>query len=480
VGTSPKFAQEPDIPVVPGGGGNGPSRLSIALRSAFPAESSPFPRTLRGADLAILLGLFSFSTALLVLRAPVAFSKIFADDGQAFISGAARGFSVGSLFTEYRGYLSVLPRVVAASVVELPVGWWAVGLAIAAVATTAGTACVTFLVARWYVPQRALSGLLGLSVPLVPALRTESINSVANQQFVLVFAAFWWFLAPPRNTGRTLLRAVALLLIGLSAPLMFVLIPLPIARVVRYGRKELPLLVTTVGALLVQGSVHLFWSSTGRGGGVKAVANAAAAYGTDVFEATFGGFDFVKARTYAGVIGVVVAIGAAALGLWWLRRLAAARDEESECGVFARLEFLMVLSLLLSGLFMVVAVQFGGAGSHRYAVAPSLFLCTSLVAAVSRVAAAMFKPTTAHGDIRVRRRISGLAILGVSILIVLGWIRGFSASEYRRSGPTWSVSLAAARSTCRKADHPSTALVPIAPRGRGIGPWHVDVPCAVL
>src|SRR5262249_35058210 len=147
--------------------------------------------------------------------------------------------------------------------------------------------------------------LLGLSVPLVPALRTESINSVANLQFVLVFAAFWLFLASPRNAARTLLRCVALLLIGLSAPLMFVLIPLPIARWLRFGRGELPAFAATATALVVQLSAHLFWSSSARGGGATAAANAAAAYGTDVIEPTFGDFHLVEARTYAAALGVI-------------------------------------------------------------------------------------------------------------------------------------------------------------------------------
>ena len=213
---------------------------------------------------------------------------------------------------------------------------------------------------------------------------------------------------------------------------------------------------------------------------MKAIANAAAAYGTDVIEATFGGVDFVKAHTYAGIIGVVVSIGAVGLGVWWLRRITAARDEQSDSGALPRLEFLMMLSLLLSGLFMLVAVQFGGAGSHRYAVTPSLFLCTFLVASLSRVLIARFDHTMEHGHPRARVALLDCAILGVSILIMLGWVRGFSASEYRRSGPTWSVSLAAARSTCRKGDHASKVRVPIAPRGTGTGFWSIDLPCAVL
>ncbi len=427
---------------------------SRALNCAFPIHSSASRQTLSGMDRAIALGLVAVSTAVLTFRAPVAFSKIWADDGQ-FIESGVRELSVGSLFTTYRGYLNVIPRIVAGAIVQTPAGWWAVALATAAIAATAGTACLTFLVARWYIPQRTLCGLLGISVPLLPALRTESINSAANQHFLLVYAAFWLYLAPPRRTVRTILRSGAVLLIGLSSPLMFVLIPLPIARVIRYGRKELPLLIATACAVFAQGSAHLFWSSSSRsGGGLFAAADAAADYGLHVFQPTFGGFHLVGARSYAATFGVVVAIAAAWLGLWWLRRFLTARGDQPENLVLARSEFLMSLSLLLSGLFMIVEVQLGGS-SYRYAIAPSLFLCTFLAASASRLCAATFHPAVVHRQSRARRLFTGLTILGVSILVILGWARGFSASEYRRSGPTWSTSLASARSTCRATRHPT-------------------------
>ena len=452
---------------------------SDALRCAFPADSSTSRQVLSGTDRAIALGLFAISSAILAVRAPVAFSKIWADDGQ-FINSAVRGLPVGSVFTTYRGYLNVIPRIVAAAVAQTPARWWAAGLAAAAIAATAGTACITFLVARWYIPQRTLCALLGLSVSLVPAIRTESINSVANQHFLLVYAAFWLYLAPPRRTARTILRSVAVLLIGLSSPLMFVLIPLPIARFFRYGKKELPLLVATAVAVLAQASAHLFWSSSTRGGGgVAAAADAAADYGKDVFQPTFGGFHLVTSPAYAASFAVVLAIAAAGLGLWWLRRFPAVRGEQPENLGLARGEFLMALSLLLSGLFMLVEVQLGGT-SYRYAIVPSLFLCTFLAASASRLWVATFHPSLAHRQARASRLFAGLTILGVSILVILGWARGFSASEYRRSGPTWSASLASARATCRTTRPPTkTVLVPIAPLVEGT-PWSVRLDCGSL
>jgi hypothetical protein len=427
----------------------------------------------------LLNGLTILSAAVLVLRAPVAFTKIFADDGTEFVGHAARKISIGSFFTEYRGYLSLIPRAVAGSVVQFPTAWWAAGLAVAAVLVTASTAAVTYLVARWYLPQRALCAVLALSVSLVPAIRTESIDNVANLQFILVFAAFWLFLAPMRSQRATIFSALCVLLIGLSAPLMFVLLPLAIARVFRFGWRESPLLIATVGALLLQAIARLFWSSSARGGDVKSIGNAAVDYGRNVIEATFGGAHLPGGRVYEASLGGFVALGGVLLGVWWVRRLATMTDTQQQPA--ARLEFLMTASLLLSGLCMIVEVQFGGAGSYRYTVTPSLFLCTFLVASISRLWLALHDRASAPIFTPLRRRIAIIVLVSISAFVAVGWVRGFSASVYRRSGPSWSASLANARTTCRAANHPSDVLVPIAPtKISDHHPWLIDLECGSL
>jgi hypothetical protein len=454
--------------------------LRNALESAFPTDP-PAPATARSrSDTTIALGLLTVSAVVLVLRAPVAFTKIFADDGSEFIGSAAREISIGSFFTEYRGYLSVIPRAVAVLVVQFPTAWWAAGLAVAALLATASTAVITYLVARWYVPQRALCAVLAVAVSLVPAIRTESIDNVANLQFVLVFAAFWLFLAPMRSQRSTIVRALCVLLIGLSAPLMFVLLPLAIGRVLRFGRRESPLLVATVGALLVQAGARLFWSSSARGGDVKSLANAAVDYGRNVIEATFGGSHLPGGRIYEASLGGFVALGGVSLGVWWLRRLATMEDGTRQQQLAARLEFLMTASILLSGLCMIVEVQLGGAGSYRYAVTPSLFLCTFLAASLSRLWLALHECTSAPTFTPLRRRIASFVLVGVSALVAVGWAQGFSASVYRRSGPSWSTSVAHARAICRGANHPSHVDVRIAPEVSEHHFWVIDLECGSL
>ena len=166
----------------------------------------------------------------LALRAPVAFSKIWADDGPNSSVAPQRESRLDRSSPSTAAICCHPSRSSrhSSSNLRLVVGSRNCHRSHR---SHRGDRCLTFLVARWYIPQRTLCALLGLSVSLVPAIRTESINSVANQHFVLVFAAFWLFLAPPRNAARTIVRSVVVLLIGLSSPLMFVLIPLPIARV---------------------------------------------------------------------------------------------------------------------------------------------------------------------------------------------------------------------------------------------------------
>jgi hypothetical protein len=424
----------------------------------------------------LCVAVFACSAALLAARAPFAFSKVWADDGPMFLDPSRRGPSFGTLFIEYRGYLAVLPRLLALLIVQVPIESWAVGLAIAAVALTAGTAALTFWVARWYLPQRSVCALLAASVALLPTLQTESVNSLANQQFILVFAAFWLFMAPPTTTAGTLLRAGVVLLIGLSAPLMFVLLPLPIARMVRFGRSELPLLVVTLAALLVQASVALFWSSDQRGGGLHAAGNAAVSYATDVLGPVFGGLHITGRRFAIGAITAVVALAVLALLVRrFLRITSADPGDRSRRG--RRVELLMMLSLLSSGAFMLVAVQLGGI-SHRYAVAPSLFLCTFVFAGASRVWIAMRATRTSVKGFDGKRVALGVAVLGVAGLLAVGWYRGFDPSDYRRSGPTWAHSVALARTTCRRDRRPTRlVLLRIAPTPET---WYVHLQCDAL
>ena len=70
MGTSAKFSHESGNPVVRDDEGHRPSNSFLVVRSAFPAERSPSYRCLGRADLAVLLGLFAFSAAVLALRAP--------------------------------------------------------------------------------------------------------------------------------------------------------------------------------------------------------------------------------------------------------------------------------------------------------------------------------------------------------------------------------------------------------------------------
>ena len=209
-------------------------------------------------------------------------------------------------------------------------------------------------------------------------------------------------------------------------------------------------------------------------------ANAAADYGREVFEPTLRR---LSPRHGALVCGGLWCRGRAwsrwVSDLWWLRRAAAARDEQPESVALARTEFLMALSLLLSGLFMVVAVQLGGSTSCRYAIPPSLFLCTFLAASASRLWAATCRSNHRGRPVpskELLRRVGDSRRIDSRHPRVGARI---SASEYRRSGPTWSASLAAARSTCRAADAPKTVVVPIAPRKRGSS-WHINLDCTSL
>jgi hypothetical protein len=85
-------------------------RLRVALNDLFPETSRAAPPRRDGQ---IAIGVFLISAAMLSVRAPFSFSKIFADDGSELLGNAARGLPIESLFKSYRGCLSVIPRLAA-------------------------------------------------------------------------------------------------------------------------------------------------------------------------------------------------------------------------------------------------------------------------------------------------------------------------------------------------------------------------------
>lgn len=178
--------------------------------------------------LALVGGVLVLATVLQLLRqrghAP--WDTIQSDDGTGFVVPAWRDHPISLLWTQYAGYLQVLPRLVATPLAVLPHSWAA---AYGAVTSSVVTALLGLFVVRasgGLVRQPILRWLLGLILVLGPAVALETTATIAQLQFPLVFAAFWAIIARPTSRSFLAVRAGVVLLAALSSVIALTLLPL--------------------------------------------------------------------------------------------------------------------------------------------------------------------------------------------------------------------------------------------------------------
>jgi hypothetical protein len=168
------------------------------------------------------------ATALLVLARLLVtgnpFRLVWSEDG-LFWSRSQHGFG------EWRplaGYLNALPSLLVTASRVLPFS------AYPAWCVVASCVVVGLLTAFVYVCARRLTGETGAllaagAMALTPALRVDTLGSLANLQWFLVPACFWALIRPwPGRLGK--LSAVLALTTGLSCAIAVVLVPVGLMR----------------------------------------------------------------------------------------------------------------------------------------------------------------------------------------------------------------------------------------------------------
>jgi len=212
---------------------------------------------------------------LLISRRPDAFflPQFYAEDGAVWYQQAYNDGILHSLTINYAGYLQVLPRMVAAVslLLPLPAAPWlfnAVGFALL-------LAPVAFLVTRrldHLAPTSPGKALLGLAYVGLPAA-TELHVSLTNSQWHLALLAFLVIIArPPARAPWAVFDIATVLLCGLSGPFCLLLTPIAAVRWLQVRRRLAAVLAVLLAACSI---VQLLFLSTGaRQGGSHLGATA--------------------------------------------------------------------------------------------------------------------------------------------------------------------------------------------------------------
>ncbi|MET8464023.1 hypothetical protein [Micromonospora zamorensis] len=439
--------------------------------NVFPRTLTP-PATDRRTVLGYLAAFLLAVTYLLVIpQGRTHLTHVWAEDGRIFLGGAATKNFPLVVVEPYAGYLHVLPRLSAELAVQLPIGWWAAGVAIAAAVVRAAVALLVFTAAAGHLPSRKLRAVLAAAVILLPSGNSEGLNNLANLHWFVIFGAFWALLWRPTTRWQNGLSAVALLLAVTTSPLGMLLVPLAAARLALPRRRDrVPALAFIVG--LAMQIVPLLGSTTTREREPFDVMQGLAAAAARVPLVMFTGPELTAdlypdalelySRFYAwpAVLAAVIALAIAGYGLlygsWARRFLGSASLLLAAASIGAQLYMNWEDLLRIDQPNTVISVQ-------RYSVAPCLFLFTAVLVGLARAPRSQVR----HVLTAVRIAVAAIILFGISYQ----WQS--TIGTVRLDGPTWQQNLGVAEQEC--ATGKAEILVGISPSS-----WVVPLTCEYL
>lgn len=378
-----------------------------------------------------------------ILVAAGSLDRVWAEDGQVFLSGALRMGFPRAVGASYDRYLLVLPRLLSQGVAVLPIRLAGSAFSVIATSSVALLAVFVYAASSRLVASRSVRCGLALAMVLLPVARVEVVGDLANLQWALLLATFW---ALVMVDDRPALRRSGIALAALSAlscPIALVYVPLAAGQLARSrNRRERRIPLSFLAGCAVQVVVL-----------VSAASQRTMTHGLhDPFQVASHYLGWVGAASIVWPDALVPQAGTALLGgLLLVAVLAGVATQRSR----AR-RGLALLALGYSVATFAAPVFLSGT-TTRYAYAPALLLLSAI---------AVLLP---------ERR--ALPTVAVAVLVGL-WMVSFPAASYRVSGPTWSESVRHAAATCSAAK--TSVRIPVSPNS-GRKPWgYAEIPCSRL
>ncbi|MGY1905431.1 hypothetical protein ACI8AH_21155 [Modestobacter sp. SYSU DS0903] len=361
------------------------------------------------------------------------FDRLWAEDGAVFLADAVDS-GWGSVVWSYAGYMHGLPRVLTLLGSQLPLVDFARFAVLAALVVSGLVGVWVLHSARAVTGSRGWALLAAVTTVAVPALRVESLGSLANLQWFLLYGALWACLREPLRGRGWWATAAGALVVAVTTPLAVALAPVLLLH--RRGALRHPATAGIASGLVLQALSRLFAPQTAgrvldRAPGVP--DGLARSYLDSV-----AGVPVTPAATAAAFGVLLLLAGAAALAGAHGHRLAVA-----------------VVALVGAALYAGTSV-ITDALTGRYAGLGALFLWAALVLAASAV--------------------RNWAAPAVASLLVAAAVIGFPADPYLLSGPSWSAEVQQATDRCAGPGAPQRVALELSPAGWGT----VTLPCATL
>lgn len=367
------------------------------------------------------VGTGAVAFALLVVRDPTAWRGLWAEDGSIFLSGALNsGFrAFGQI--DYGGYFQTIPRIGGALAAALPIDWAAFVVAtFAALVTSIGAGYVEYASGS-QIQHRWVRVGLALMVVLLPVLRVEAINVMADQ-YNLVFFCFWLLICAPHGWKGQLVSSIAVVLITFSTLLVTFLIPLALLRLFTDKQRRVVGVVFLI-SIAANWSILRLMHAHRQLGIPASLSQTVRGYGSEVVNPMmFGG-------RFSGEFALghqTVLLSTFALCLF-LGTVALSRRDRYRYVAMT----VVCISVSLVG---YVGETLDSGFDDRYVVFPALMLAAALAVIVD---------SGMKGSVGFKLR--SCALVGI---VAFATVISFPIASFRNSGPSWISAVASARRPC--------------------------------
>jgi hypothetical protein len=437
-------------------------------RNLFP-DSPPGRGTLAGWEegglIAALLAL-AVVAQLARLGWTASLDSLWAEDGAVFLQDALTQSFPQTLWSEYAGYLVLVPRLIGEAASALPLAEAPAVVSILSALLVALSGLAVWYATAGHLANPYLRGTLALLTVLTPVGGLETIDSASSVSWYMLVAVFWLLLWRPNSYRGAGFAAAFIALAALSNPGVWFFLPLAALRAlaVRDGR-DLTIVGSYFGAGLIQllavarsdyEGVEPLWTSD-----IWTVLLQRVADGM-VLGLRLGGeawaelgWPFLIVLTACLVVGLAIGL----LRADWRGRCFAALAVPIALAMF-------VLSVYQRAVGTPMLWPDGawGAQAGRYSIVPVMLLISVAFVLIDRPPRP--RARWARGDWLLAGTV---ALLLVSLAVSLP-ARDLTA----RGTPPWDASLDVAATECRDTEEPG-AFLAISPPGFG-----VLLPCGAI
>lgn len=412
---------------------------------------------------------------------------VWAEDGVIFYSDALQHPLREIVLRPYAGYALVVPRMLAAIGVHLPVEWYAVFASVSATAITSLLALFVFFASAPILRSWSRQAVLCAALVWWPVLPIEITGVMANLQWAMPMACLLAVLIAVRHPGAIVVRCVIVVLAPLTSPLCVLFVPFALWHGVRFVRHRTDPRTLVVPSLYIVASIaqlvvwHFAEQEHRLPGSLPFAESLGKLYSTRVVTEMLLGVRTTDELW--GPLGywlaVAAVVGVATALVWrFVRASTAARRFIVVCVVSSGVLYALSLSQrrdVVDAMVVVSDAPYTFIGM-RYQVFPAaLLLLAMLVPLDLPVGAAFGSVPPPARPWRADARAQPVLLAIAAVWVVVAFVPSFRLTTPRSSGPDWSRGVTAAEHACAVGGAPSETVAISPPPA-----WVMAVPCAEL